>query len=412
MADIFSKCAVWDETAALKSSGLYPFFRCIEQTDGRTVTVDGRRLIMVGSNNYLGLTHHPRVLEAAQAALLRYGTGCTGSRLLNGNIALHEELEARLAHFLGKESALVFATGFLANQGALSALAGRHDVIYSDSENHASIIEGTRVALGDKINFRHNNLADLERALVNTRSKYKGALIVADGVFSMSGDIFKLQAARAMANKYDCRLFIDDAHSMGVLGHQGRGTESHCGLPGAADVVMGTFSKSFSSVGGVIASSRKVVDYIRHKARAFVFTAALPPAACATVLACLDILESEPQHLENLWRNARFMQNQLQALGFDTLHSKTPVVPVVIGEELTAFAFARRLFEQGIFATPVITPAVPKGKAMIRTSYMATHTAEDLATTLEVFERTGREFGILGTDKNAVVYPRSLQPAA
>ncbi len=403
MADIFSKCAAWTEASQVKEAGIYPFFRRIDQTDGRSVTIDGKRLVMVGSNNYLGLTHHPRVMEAGRRALAQYGSGCTGSRLLNGNLALHEELESRLANFVGKDACVVFANGFLANQGALATVVGRHDVVYSDNENHASIIEGIRSGLGDRISFRHNNMADLERVLINTRDKYKNALIAADGVFSMSGDIFDLPAARALADKYQCGLFIDEAHALGVLGEQGRGSESHFGLPNAAEMLMGTFSKSFASVGGLVAARHDIINYIKHKARAFLFTAALPPMAAATALECLNIIETEPVHLQNLWRNARTMRTNLTSLGYDIPKGQSPIVPVKIGDEMTAFMFSRRLYEEGVFATPVVTPAVPKGHAMIRTSYMATHTADDLDFTMDVFDKLGKEFGFTqGEQKRAV----------
>jgi 8-amino-7-oxononanoate synthase len=396
MQDIFEKCATYEDAKRVQAAGVYPYFRPIEATIGSSVVTHGKRRVMIGSNNYLGLTHDPRVLAAAKKAIDEFGTGCTGSRFLNGNLALHEQLEAELCKFLGKEACLVFATGFLSNQGALSSLVGRSDVIYSDRENHASIIEGQRLAVGDTIKFRHNDMADLERVLQMTRSKYEGALIVADGVFSMSGDIFNLPEARALAKKYNCRLYIDDAHALGVLGPMGQGTAHHFNMPEAADVVMGTFSKSFASIGGVIAGSADVIHYIKHKARPFIFSAAMPPSAAATVLECLRIVQSEPHHLENLWKNARKMNSELARMGYNTLNSRTPIVPVLIGDDFNAFAFAQRLYERGVFATPVVRPAVPEGCALIRTSYMASHTDQELDYALEVMHDLGREFGILG----------------
>lgn len=394
--DIFDKCFAYEDAKRVQAAGVYPYFRAIEATIGSSVVTHGKRRVMIGSNNYLGLTHNPRVQAAAKRAIDEFGTGCTGSRFLNGNLTLHEQLEKELCKFLGKEACLVFATGFLANQGALSALVGRSDVIYSDRENHASIIEGQRVAMGDTVKFRHNDMEDLERVLKLTRAKYKGALIVADGVFSMSGDIFKLPEAKMLAEKYNCRLYIDDAHSMGVLGPQGQGTAHHFDMPGAADVVMGTFSKSFASMGGVIASSADVIHYIKHNARHFIFSAAMPPAATATVLESLRIMQEEPQHLANLWKNAKKMKNALNGMGYNTLNSQTPIIPVLIGEDLNAFAFAQRLYEHGVFATPVVRPAVPEGCALIRTSYMASHTNEELDYAIKVMEELGHEFGILG----------------
>lgn len=396
--DLFEKCRTWDEAKRIQEAGLYPFFRPIEKTSGSSVVTHGKRRVMIGSNNYLGLTHHPRVVESAKRAIEQYGTGCTGSRFLNGNLVIHEELERELAKFIGKEAALVFATGFLSNQGSLSSLIGRNDVIYSDRENHASIIEGTRVAIGDTIKFRHNDMADLERVLSNTRQKYQGALIVADGVFSMSGDIFNLPEAAALARKYGCRLYIDDAHALGVLGLRGEGTAAHFGMPSAADLVMGTFSKSFASIGGFVAGSAEVVDYIKHKARPFMFSAAMPPAAAGTVMECLRIVQEEPEHLANLWRNARKMKVELERIGFNTLNSRTPIIPLLVGDDFAAFNFTQKLYEHGVFATPVVSPAVPEGCALIRTSYMATHTDADLDYVLEVLERLGREFGIVGND--------------
>ena len=398
MNDLFNKCQTFEDAKRIQNAGLYPFFRPIESTNGNNVVTHGRRRVMIGSNNYLGLTHHPRVREAAKRAIDQYGTGCTGSRFLNGNLALHEELEHRLAKFMGREECLVFATGFLTNHGVLSCLVGRGDVIYSDRENHASILEGTRAAIGDTVKFKHNDMEDLERVLQLTRNKYDGALIVADGVFSMSGDILRLPKVIELAQKYQCRVYVDDAHALGVLGPKGQGTEWHFGMPGQADLVMGTFSKSFASIGGVIAGNSDVIHYIKHKARAFMFSAAMPPAAAATVLECVKISEEEPEHLANLWKNTRKMHRELNLLGFNTLGSQTPIIPLLVGDDFQAFAFTQKLYELGVFATPVVKPAVPDGCALIRTSYMASHTDSELDYVLEVVERLGREFGIIGND--------------
>jgi 8-amino-7-oxononanoate synthase len=398
MMDIFTKCREFEDAKRVQAAGVYPYFRPIESTSGSSVVTHGKRRVMIGSNNYLGLTHHPRVQDAAKAAIDHFGTGCTGSRFLNGNLILHEELEVQLARYLGKEACLVFSTGFLSNQGSLSCLVGRNDVIYSDRENHASIIEGTLVTLGDTVKFRHNNMADLERVLISTREKYDGALIVADGVFSMSGDIFNLPKAAELAKKYNCRLYIDDAHSLGVLGTKGQGTEHHFNMQESVDLVMGTFSKSFASIGGFVAGSADVIHYIKHKCRPFIFSAAMPPAAAASVLECLKIVEEEPQHHANLWKNARKMRSELSSLGFNTLNSQTPIIPLLIGDDYTAFAFTQKLYEHGVFATPVVRPAVPDGCALIRTSYMASHTDSELNYVLEVLDSLGREFGIIGNN--------------
>lgn len=396
-SDLFDKCRSFEDAKRVQAAGVYPFFRPIESTTGSSVVTHGKRRVMIGSNNYLGLTHHPRVLEASKRAIDTYGTGCTGSRFLNGNLMLHEELEAKLAKYLGKEACLVFSTGFLSNQGALSSLVGRGDVMYSDRENHASIIEGTRVALGDTVKYRHNDMADLERVLANTRGKYDGALIVADGVFSMSGDILNFPKIVELGEKYNCRIYVDDAHALGVLGPQGQGTEWHFGMAGKADLVMGTFSKSFASIGGFVAGSADVIHYIKHKSRPFIFSAAMPPAAAGAVLECLRIVQEEPEHLANLWKNARKMQKELRLLGYNTLNSQTPIIPLLIGDDYSAFAFAQKLYENGVFATPVVKPAVPDGCALLRTSYMAIHTDDDLDYVLEVLSKLGREFGIIGS---------------
>lgn len=398
--DVFAKCRQYDEPQQVMAAGLYPYFHPIESTKGSSVVSEGRKRVMIGSNNYLGLTHHPRVRAAAQKAIDRFGTGCTGSRFLNGNLTLHEELEAALCTFLEKEACLVFATGFLSNQGALSTLMGRKDVIYSDRENHASIVEGTRVSTATTLKFRHNDMEDLERILEDTRDRFKGAMIVADGVFSMSGDILNVPKVVQLSEKYDCRFYCDDAHALGVLGPMGQGTGHHFGLQEACDVVMATFSKSFASIGGYVAGSRDVINYLKHKCRPFIFSAAMPPAAVAAVLECLKIVQEEPEHLANLWKNAIRMKKELNSMGYNTLESRTPVIPLLIGDDYAAFSFTRRLFDHGVFATPVVKPAVPDGCALIRTSYMASHTKEDLNYVLEVLQKLGREFGVLeNTDR-------------
>jgi len=397
--DLFSKCYRFEDAKRLQSMGLYPYFRPITASTGNNVVTGGKRQVMIGSNNYLGLTHDPRVMEAAKNAVDKYGTGCTGSRFLNGNLDLHERLEANLAKFVGKEAALCFSTGFFVNQGTLGALVGRSDVIYSDRENHASIVEGTQVALGDTLRFRHNDMVDLERILKTTREKYDGAIIVADGVFSMSGDILKLPEITALAKKYNCKVYVDDAHALGVLGKRGEGTAQHFGLEKDVDLVMGTFSKSFASIGGFIAGPADVVHYIKHKARPFIFSAAMSPSATATALKCLEIMETEPEHIESLRKNAAYMSKNLKAIGFNTLNSHTPIIPLLIGDDGMAFAMTQKLCEEGVFITPVVRPAVPEGCSLLRTSYMATHTQADLDYALEHLEKVGKEFGILGNSE-------------
>ncbi len=407
--DLFDKCRSFQDAKRVQAAGVYPFFRPIEATTGAQVVTHGRKRVMIGSNNYLGLTHHPRVQEAAKRAVDRFGTGCTGSRFLNGNLTIHEELEQKLAEFLGREAVLVFATGFLSNAGTLSCLVDRNDVIYSDRENHASIVEGQRLATGDTIKFLHNSPADLERILKNSREEYDGALIVADGVFSMSGEILNLPKYAELAKRYNCRLYVDDAHALGVLGPEGQGTGHYFGNPDAADLLMGTFSKSFASIGGFIAGSQEVIHYVKHKARTFMFSAAMPPASVGAVLECVKIVQEEPEHLARLWKNTRKMKRELTRLGYNTLASETPIIPLLIGDDMKAFGFTQKLYDHGVFATPVVKPAVPDGSALIRTSYMASHTDADLDYVLEVLEKLGREFGIIQPSRGTTVY-RDVPP--
>ncbi|MEW6056841.1 MAG: aminotransferase class I/II-fold pyridoxal phosphate-dependent enzyme [Bdellovibrionota bacterium] len=395
MMDLFDKCRAFQDAKTLMGAGLYPFFKPIEASQGSSVVTHGTKRVMIGSNNYLGLTHHPKVKEAAKRAIDEFGTGCTGSRFLNGNLVSHEQLEEDLARFLGKEACLVFSTGFLANQGALSCIIGRNDAIFSDRENHASIIEGTRLAIGETIRYPHNDMEALDRVLTEKRGQFDGALIVADGVFSMSGAIVDLPGLVRVASKHNCKLYIDDAHSLGVLGEHGRGTGAHFGLTDEVDLIMGTFSKSFASIGGFVAGDADTIHYIKHKARPFMFSAAMPPAAVATVQECLRVVQEEPEILERLWKNARKMKREFTAMGFDTLNSQTPVIPVLIGDDIKAFVFTKALYEHGVFATPVVKPAVPEGMALIRTSYMATHTDEDLDYVLEVFHKLGKQFELI-----------------
>lgn len=392
--DLFEKCYAFQDARMLQQAGVYPFFRALEGAAGPRVVSDGKERVMVGSNNYLGLTQHPRVVEAAHKALEKYGTGCTGSRFLNGNTDLHEELEAELAKYLQREAVLVYATGFMANLGSISSLVGRKDIIFSDRENHASIVEGQSAALGETIKYKHNDMGELERVL-REYEHVPGKLIVFDGVFSMTGRIVNLPEIVRLAKKYGARTYCDDAHALGVIGKAGRGTPDHFGLNDEVDIVMGTFSKSFASLGGFVAGKKDVIHYIKHKSRSFMFSASLPPASAATVLECTKLIQEQPEIVDKLWKNARKMKAGFEALGFDTMGSQTPVIPVLIGDDLKAFMFVKRLYELGVFATPVVSPAVPKGYALIRTSYMSTHEDRDLDFVLDVFAQVGREFGII-----------------
>jgi 8-amino-7-oxononanoate synthase len=396
--DLFDKlraARVQQRVAELREKDVYPYFRAIsESAQGTRVVVHGRRLIMAGSNNYLGLTHHPRVVEAAREAVSRYGTGCTGSRFLNGTLVIHEELEARLARFLGREACITSGTGFQTNLGALGALAARGDVIFADRDNHASLIDGARLAFGKCVRYAHNDVEDLERLLEETPCE-GGRLIVTDGVFSMLGDLAPLREITAVARRHEARTLVDDAHAVGVLGRHGRGTPEHFGVEREVDLVVGTFSKSFACLGGFVAGPAEVIDYLKHASRSVVFSASMPPSNVATVLACLDVVESEPQRRERLWANVRRMKQGFDDLGFEVIDHGSPILSIVIGSDEATFEFNKRLFEAGVFVNPVVPPAVPEGKSLLRTSYMATHTDEDLDEILGAFRRVGERLRIL-----------------
>ena len=390
----FSDSKILERANLLRANDLYFFFRAIEETEASTVTVKGQKQIMIGSNNYLGLTHHPYVQEAAIKAIEKYGTGCTGSRFLNGNLNIHEELDHKLAEYLGHEKAIVFSTGMQANLGALSAICGPKDLMLFDSENHASIIDASRLALGTTFKYKHNDMASLEELLESNMSRFHRVIIVADGVFSMTGDVLKLPEVVKLAKKYGAYVYVDDAHGLGVMGPQGRGTMSHFDVVKDVDFNMGTFSKSFASIGGVISGSKDAIDYVRHSARSFMFSASMPPSAVATVSACIDVVTSDSSVLENLWSNVAFMKKGFNELGFYTYGSNTPIIPIYIGDDVKALQMTKFLEAKGVFATPVLPPAVPKGEALIRTSYMASHNRNDLAKVLEIFAEAKKVFEI------------------
>ena len=349
---------------------------------------------MIGSNNYLGLTQHPKVKEAAIKAVEKYGSGCTGSRFLNGTLDIHEELEYRLAKFMCREAALTFSTGFQTNLGTIATLITKDDVIFGDRDNHASIVDGCRLAFGRLVKYRHNDMKDLDR-LLQRFDHVTGKLIVTDGVFSMGGDIVNLPELVTIAEKHNAKVFVDDAHSIGVLGKHGRGTAEHYGLEDRVDIVMGTFSKSFASIGGFIASDAEVIDFIKHNARALIFSASMPPAAVAATLAALDIIESEPERRTRLWQNTKKMQEGFSKLGFNIGNTQTPIVPIIIGDNMKTFTFWRALFNEGVFVNPVISPAVPPGMSLLRTSYMATHSDAELDKVLYLFEKIGKQLGVI-----------------
>jgi 8-amino-7-oxononanoate synthase len=391
--DIFEKCSKFQKARELMAAGLYPYFRMIESAQDPEVVMGGRRMIMVGSNNYLGLTNHPKVKEAAIEAVRKYGSGCAGSRFLNGTLDIHVRLEEKLAAFMRKEAALVFSTGFQVNLGVISALAGKDDVLVIDKMDHASIIDGARLSYAEVRKFRHNDMGDLERVLSECNGK--GKLVVVDGVFSMEGDIAGLPEIVRLSKKYGARLMVDDAHGIGVLGSTGRGTAEHFGLEDEVDLIMGTYSKSLASIGGFIAGSEDVIHYIKHFARSLIFSASPPPSTVASVSAALDIIDSEPERIERLGEITRRMLRSFRELGFEVGPSQTPIIPIIVGDNITAFKMAMMLQEEGVFANVAVPPAVPNGKSLIRTSYMATHTDEHLDAVLRAFEKVGRSLGLI-----------------
>ena len=390
--DLYAKCRAYRDSADARAQGFYPYFRCIDETEGNHVLCEGQRKIMIGSNNYLGLAQDERVIEAACEATRKFGAGCTGSRLLNGTIRLHTRLEEALAEFLEREAVLLFSTGFFANQGALSSLTEDGDVILCDRENHASIIDGCQFAMARLVPYRHNSAVSLRNRLKRQPAE-AGKLVVTDGVFSMSGDIANLPAQLEVAREFDARVYVDEAHSLGVLGPKGRGSVHHFGVNDEVDIVMGTFSKSLGSMGGFIAGDAQMIEYLQHRARCFIFTASLAPAVAGGVLKALEIMQTETERIDRLWKNTRKMHEGFKRIGFQIGSTETPIVPLLIGSEAKAFLFTQRLFEEGIFATPAIYPAVRYGEAIVRTSYMATHTEDDLDQVLEIFEKLARELG-------------------
>jgi 8-amino-7-oxononanoate synthase len=393
-SDIFAKALQFTRARELQATGFYPYFFPVEGSEATEVVIDGKRRVMIGSNNYLGLTHDPRVLEAAQAAIRKYGSACTGSRFLNGNTDLHERLEIELARLTGKESALVFSTGFQTNLGVISSLVSRGDVVYIDKLDHASIVDGCFLSMGETVRYRHGDLDELESLLRKTDDG-KGKLIAVDGVFSMEGDIVDLPRLVELRAEYGARLLVDDAHAVGVLGPTGAGTAEHFGLTDQVDLILGTFSKSFASIGGFVAGDESVIHYIKHNARSLIFSASMPPSACATVLACIEILAQEPQRRLRLWDHARKMKAGFTSLGFNIGDSQAPIIPVIIGDDLKTYQFWKALFDNGVFTNPVVSPAVPEKSSRLRTSYIATHTDEQLDFVLDVFDRVGRSMGII-----------------
>ncbi len=391
--DIFEKTRSFTRAREAEAMGIYPFFIPFDDSEGTVVMYEGREILMIGSNNYLGLTTHPHVREAAMKAVKDYGTSCTGSRFMNGTLALHHELEDRLADFIGKEKVLVFSTGYQTNLGTISAIAGRGDVVITDKEDHASIIDGTILSMAEMKRFRHSDMGDLERVLSRLPAD-TGKIVIVDGVYSMGGDIAPLPEIVPLCEQYGARLLVDDAHSMGVLAG-GRGTAEHFGLTDEVDLITGTFSKSFASIGGFTAGDDDVMHYIKHHARSLIFSASLPASNTAAVLAALDVIENEPDYVQRLWDNAEFMKQGLTELGFDIGPSETPIIPIIVGDDMRTILFWKALFEEGLFTNPVIPPGVPPNKSLLRTSYMATHTREQLERALNILDDVGHRLDII-----------------
>ncbi len=392
--DIFSKVTEFTEAKEAIEGGYYPYFLPLDENEGTEVDYQGHRLIMCGSNNYLGLTTHPKVREAAIEAIRKYGTSNTGSRFLNGTLRLHKELEEELADFVGKEAALVFSTGYQTNLGTIQAVVGREDVVVLDRADHASIVDGAILSQGRIVRFKHNNLQDLERVLSKVDPK-RGRLVVVDGIYSMDGDIAPLPEMIEVCKKYNARLMVDDAHSMGVLGPQGNGTAAHFGVTDGVDLIMSTFSKSFASLGGFIAGDADTVQYIQHFGRSMIFSASIPAANAAAARAALKIMKEEPERRERLWAIAKRVKRELTNMGYDTGTSETPIIPIIIGDHMKTIFVWKRLFDEGVFVNPVLPPAVPPNRSLLRTSYMATHTDEQIDRVLEAYYKVGKETGVI-----------------
>lgn len=391
--DIFEKCSKFTAAKEAIAGGYYPYFIPLTENEGTEAVYKGHRLIMCGSNNYLGLTTHPKVRQAALDAIQRFGTSCTGSRFLNGTIEMHEQLERELAAYVGKEAALVFSTGMQTNLGTISSIVSRDDVVVLDKQDHASIVDGAKLSWGKTLRYRHNDMADLERVLKQAGQNV-GILVVVDGLYSMEGDIAPLPEIIPICKKYGARLMVDDAHATGVLGG-GRGTAAHFNMTKDVDLIMSTFSKSFASLGGFIAGENDIVQYIKHHARSMIFSASIPPANAAAALAALHVMEEEPERIQRLDKIATFMRKEYRRLGFDIGKSETPVIPIHIGDDFRTMTIWKELFDAGIFVNPVISPAVPEGSQLLRTSYMATHTDEQLSRVLETFAKVGKDVGLI-----------------
>ena len=387
-------CARYQAPQEAKAKGIYPYYKAIESEQSTVVKIDGKDVLMFGSNSYLGLSNDPRLKEAAIEAVRKYGTSCSGSRFLNGTLDIHVELEEKLARLVGKEASVCFSTGFQVNLGVVSALCGRNDYLLLDRLDHASIIEGSRLSFGKSLKYAHNDMASLEQRLQQCDPEAI-KLIVADGVFSMEGDIVPLPEMVALAEKYDADIMIDDAHALGVLGHQGRGTADHFGLTDQVDLIMGTFSKSFGSLGGFITADDDTINYLKHNARSLIFSASMPPANVASVSKAIDIMLSEPERIQHLWDLSDYARNQFQERGFDTGHSETPIIPLFVRNSEKAFWLCNRLLDDGVFVTPVIAPAVPENDVLIRFALMATHTFGQVDEAIDKITKAFQDAGVI-----------------
>jgi 8-amino-7-oxononanoate synthase len=391
--DIFDKCFNWKRAKEAIDQGFYPYFIPLTENEGTEVEYKGHRMIMCGSNNYLGLTTHPKVKEAACEALNRYGTSCTGSRFLNGTLEMHEQLEHELADWVGKEAALVFSTGMQVNLGTISALVGRGEYVILDKDDHASIVDGARLSYGKIERYAHNDIDHLERVLKSLPENI-GKLLVIDGVFSMGGDLAALPEISEMCQRYSVRIMVDDAHGMGVLGG-GRGTVKQFGMTDKIDLIMSTFSKSFASLGGFIAGDKDVIFYVKHFARSMIFSASMPPSNTAAALAALHVMRDDPERVARVNEIGEYMRKGYKSLGLNTGSSVTPIIPIIIGDDMLTFNTWRALFDAGVFVNPVVSPAVPEGMALLRTSYMATHTNAQLDRVLDIFATVGKQVGLI-----------------
>ena len=390
---LHEKIAQFQDANLIREMGLYPYFRPIESGQDTEVFIDGKRVLMFGSNSYLGLTSHPKIKEASKKAIDKYGTGCAGSRFLNGTLDIHIELERRLANYVGKEGAVLFSTGFQVNLGVLSSITGRNDYLILDEYDHASLIDGSRLSFSKVIKYAHNDMEDLQRKL-SILPEEAVKLIAVDGIFSMEGDIVKLPEIVKIADKFGANIMVDDAHSLGVIGHNGAGTASHFNLTDKVDLIMGTFSKSLASLGGFIAADAETIDYLKHRARALMFSASMPPASVASVIAALDIIESEPERITKLWDNTNYAMKLLLEEGFDLGPTESPILPIYVRDNMKTFQVTRHLQDTGIFVNPVVSPAVPSDSSLLRFSLMATHTFAQIEEAIEKIAKAFKDVGV------------------